>query len=83
MGSPIPILVLAWNKEEVTQACLASIAEVTSLEHRVVLIDNGSKTPYPESDAYDLVRLPENLFIPAGSMRVFDMPNASIQMHLA
>ena len=36
MGSPIPILVLAWNKEEVTQACLASIAEVTSLEHRVV-----------------------------------------------
>ena len=34
-------------------------------EHRVVLIDNGSKTPYPESDAYDLVRLPENLFIPA------------------
>ena len=66
MGSPIPILVLAWNKEEVTQACLASIAEVTSLEHRVVLIDNGSKTPYPESDAYDLVRLPENLFYTRG-----------------
>ena len=47
MGSPIPILVLAWNKEEVTQACLASIAEATNREHRVVLIDNGSNTPLP------------------------------------
>ena len=66
MGRPIPILVLAWNKKEVTQACLASIAEATDREHRVILIDNGSNTPYPESDAYDLVRLPENLFYTRG-----------------
>ena len=64
--SPIPILVLAWNKQDITMACLESIAENTTVPHRVVLIDNGSDTPYPESDAYDLVRLPKNLFYTKG-----------------
>ena len=64
--SPIPILVLAWNKQEITMACLESIAENTKVPHRVVLIDNGSDSPYPESDAYDLVRLPKNLFYTKG-----------------
>ena len=66
MTNPIPILVLAWNKQEITMECLASIAEHTRVPHRIILIDNGSELPYPESDDYDLVRLPKNLFYTKG-----------------
>ena len=66
MSNPIPILVLAWNKHEITQACLESIAHNTAVPHRVILIDNGSEVPYASSDDYDLVRLDKNLFYTKG-----------------
>ena len=62
----IPIVVLAFNKHEITQCCIDSIIENTSENHRVILVDNGSTPAFEESSRYDLVRLEKNLFYTKG-----------------
>ncbi len=64
--SPIPIVVLAFNKHEETQRCIDSIHQNTAHPFRIILVDNGSTPAYPESEGYRLVRLPENLFYTRG-----------------
>jgi len=64
--STIPIVVLAFNKHEITQCCIDSVVENTSEAHRVILVDNGSTPAFEENPRYDLVRLEENLFYTKG-----------------
>lgn len=66
MTEPIPILVLAWNKQDMTLECIQSIKNSTQTPHKIVLIDNGSDQPYPPSDDYELLRLDTNLFYTGG-----------------
>lgn len=69
VSTPAPrvtVLVLCWNRWDLTRACLDSIRETTDLSSAdVLVVDNGSTDETPSAlVAYDwvrVVRLPENL----------------------
>ena len=63
---PVPIVVLAYNKAALTEACIDSIHTHTTVPFEIILVDNGSEQPFPESDRYTLVRLPQNLYYTRG-----------------
>jgi GT2 family glycosyltransferase len=41
--SPISIVVLQWNNLEFTQECVGSLRTQSSVEHEIVIVDNGSE----------------------------------------
>ncbi|MEC9466340.1 MAG: glycosyltransferase family 2 protein [Myxococcota bacterium] len=63
---PIPIIVLAFNKHEMTQRCIRALHSHTQYPYRVILVDNGSSPAFEPSADYDLVRLDTNLYFTGG-----------------
>lgn len=60
---PVDIVITTWQREWMTVACLKAIKNNTTTPHRIILIDNGSKTDFQsiyaqESDIY--VKLDKN-----------------------
>ena len=60
------IIVLAFNKHEMTKACIEALHAHTSGPFHVILVDNGSTPAFEPSEKYELLRLEKNLFYTGG-----------------
>ncbi len=60
------VIVLAYNKHEMTQACIESLHAHTQEPIDIILVDNGSSPAFEESPGYELLRLEKNLFYTGG-----------------
>ncbi|MEE2961281.1 MAG: glycosyltransferase [Myxococcota bacterium] len=66
MKKVVPILVLAFNRHDMTRRCIQSIKTHTEYPHAILLIDNGSEPGFSKKDADHLIRLEENLYYTKG-----------------
>lgn len=61
----VTAIVPVWNQHELTHRCLASLRAQTRPFARILVVDNGSATPFSAPDV-DILQWPENLgFAPA------------------
>jgi GT2 family glycosyltransferase len=68
---PVTLIIVAWNQQEKTLACLETVAGLDYPRLRVLLVDNGSEPPLAEAIAarfptVEILRLPGNLGFAGG-----------------
>lgn len=57
MGVRLSVIVLAWNQEELTRRCVASLRANTDVDYELIIVDNGSE-PGARSFAADSADVP-------------------------
>lgn len=60
------IIVLAYNKHDMTRACIESIRRNTQVDCHILLVDNGSSPAFESHEADEVLILEQNLFYTAG-----------------
>lgn len=73
----VTLLILHYADSEITNICVRSIyPQATAIGARLVVVDNGSPTPYvPDHSKLDVMRLEQNLFmIPAFALAMRAYP---------
>ena len=60
------VIVLAYNKHAMTQACIEALHAHTEESIDIILVDNGSTPAFETSEQYELLRLEKNLFYTQG-----------------
>ena len=60
------VIVLAYNKHDMTHACIESLHAHTRGPLHIILVDNGSTPAFEPSEKYELLRLEQNLFYTGG-----------------
>ena len=68
----VSVLIISYNTRALTLACLASLAEQTSLPHEIIVVDNASRDGSAAAiaaafPAIDLVAHPDNLGFAGGN----------------
>lgn len=60
----ISIIIPVYNQHELTQECLSAVASCSTMEHEIIIIDNGS-SPAITAEACIVIRNEENTGFPA------------------